>query len=118
MVHLYQAEVFDVALVELGHVAARHRRALDRHGVDERLGRDEHAAVVDRKMSREVRDREGELAEERKARALLGVEELEETGERVRERPGLLPAMLRLTARVLVRGMLRRACVDGGVDVA
>ena len=53
-VHLDQAQVLDVVLVELDDPPALHRRRLDRHDVDERLPGDQHAAVVDRKVAGKV----------------------------------------------------------------
>ena len=97
-VHLHETQVLDVALVELHDVAVGHRGALDGHRVDERLRGDEHAAVVDRQVPREIGDREGELAEQREARALLLVHGLGELLERVWHGPRRLPAVLGLTA--------------------
>ena len=53
-VHLDQPEVFDIVLVELDDATSLHRRRLDRHDVHQGLTGHEHAAVVDRKMTREV----------------------------------------------------------------
>ena len=106
-VHLDEAEVLDVALVELHDVAVGHRRALDRHRVHERQRGDEHPAVVDREMPREVGDRERELAKEREAGAFLLVHQAGELLDRVRHRAWRLPAVLGLAVGMLVRGMLR-----------
>src|SRR3989475_2034318 len=116
-IHLDKAEVLDVALVELHDVAVRHRRTLDRHGVDERQRGNEHPAVVDRQMSREVGDGKGELAKKREAFALLVVEDLEQVLERVRQRARALPAMLSFAVRMLVRRMLRGARIRPRIDV-
>ena len=53
-VHLDEAKVFDVVLVELDDAASLHRRRLNRHDVHQRLAGDQHPAVVDRKVTREV----------------------------------------------------------------
>ena len=53
-VHLDQAEVLDVVLVELDDPPALHRRRLHRHDVDERLPGHQHAAVVDRQVTGKV----------------------------------------------------------------
>src|SRR5207248_2971754 len=98
-VHLHQAKVLDITLVELHHVAVGHRRALDRHRVDERQRGDEHSAVVDREMPREVRDRERQLAEEREPRALLLVKDIEKIGEGVGQLPRLLSVRKRSKRR-------------------
>ena len=60
-VELDQLELLDVALVELDDDPVRHRRPLDRGDVDERRGRDEHAARVDRQVAREPVDPGAEL---------------------------------------------------------
>ena len=49
-VHLDEAEVLDVVLVELDHHPALHAGALHRDHVDERLAGDQHAADVDGEM--------------------------------------------------------------------
>src|SRR5690349_20956078 len=62
-VHLDQAEVFDVVLVELDDAPAFHRGWLDRRDVDQWLAGDEHAPVVDRKVARELDDLTAQLEE-------------------------------------------------------
>ena len=116
-VHLHEAEILDVALVELDDVAVGHRRALDRDRVHERQRGDEHAAVVDREMPREVGDRERKLPEEREPRALLLVEDLDEVRHRVGHRARLLPAVLGRAIGVVIRGVLRRRRYASRVDV-
>src|SRR5437773_2093510 len=116
-IHLYEAEVLDVALVELHDVAVGHRRALDRHGIHERLRGDEHAAVVDRQVAWEVGDGERELAEEWEARAFLLVHRVRQLLQRVANGPGVLPAVLGLAVRMLVRRVLRRTGSRARVDV-
>src|SRR5450759_3319903 len=53
-VHLDQAKVLDIVLVELNDPPPLHRRRFDRHDIDERLSRDQHAAVVDREVTRKI----------------------------------------------------------------
>src|ERR1700687_1084512 len=68
-------------------------------------------------MPPEVGDREGERAEDREARALFLAHEARELLEVLRDRPSLLPAVLGLAVRMLVRGVLRRARARSGMDV-
>src|SRR5205807_1805827 len=102
-VHLHEAEVLDVTLVELHDVAVRHCRALDRDRVHERQRGDEHPAVVDRQVPWEIGDGEGQLAKEREALALLVAEDLEQIGDRVRHRSRFFPSVLRRTIGVVIR---------------
>ena len=60
-VELDQLEGLDVALVELDDDPIRHRGPLDRGDVDERGGRDEHPAAVDREVARKAVDPGTEL---------------------------------------------------------
>ena len=60
-VELDELERLDVALVELDDDPIGHRRPLDRRDVDERRGRHEHAARVDREVAREAVDPGAEL---------------------------------------------------------
>ena len=53
-VHLDQAQILDVVLVELDHDAAGHGGRLDGRDVDEGLAGDEHSADMDREVAREV----------------------------------------------------------------
>ena len=62
-VHLDQAQVFDVVLVELDDAAPFHRRGLDRRDVDQWLAGDEHAAVVDREVAGKLDDLAAQLEE-------------------------------------------------------
>ena len=55
-VHLDQAQVLDVVLVELDDAPPLHRRRLDRRDVHQRLAGHEHAAVVDRQMTWKLDD--------------------------------------------------------------
>src|SRR5207249_413210 len=78
---------------------------------------DEHAAVVDREVTREVRDRERELAEQWESRALLVVHHRDKVLERVRHRLGGLPAVLGVAPWMVIRRMHRRGRTSGRVDV-
>ena len=51
----------DVAFVVLHHDTTRHRGPFERRDVDQRRGRDEHPAGVDRQVSREAIDARGQL---------------------------------------------------------
>ena len=55
-VDLHETELLDVLLVVLGHDPVGHGRPLDRHEVDERRARDEHAADVDPQVARKAVD--------------------------------------------------------------
>src|SRR5207237_1493817 len=104
-------------LIELHDVAIGHGRALDRHRVHEWQRGDEHPAVVDRKVPREIGDREGELAEEWKARALFLIEDLDQISDRGRHRARLLPAMLRRAIGVAIRRVLGGRRYAARIDV-
>ena len=62
-VHLDQAEVLDIVLVELDDSAPLHGRRLDRRDVHQRLAGDQHPAVVDGEVARKVLDLTAELEE-------------------------------------------------------
>ena len=62
-IHLDEAEVLDVVLVELDHHPALHAGALHRDHVDERLASDQHAADVDGEMPGSALDGPQDLQE-------------------------------------------------------
>ena len=103
-VHLDQAQFLDVVLVELHHHPAGHGGALDGHDVDQRLARDQHAADVDREVTREFEDLGGEVEQ-----LLPG---LRDVGRRVAGRLGDRLGTLRVPGRGRFRQVIDRLLLE------